>query len=159
MNDDEWISVIKTLAKCVRDLRITLGWSQQKLADRAGTSQGGISRIEAGEGLVVPFHTVVAIARALAVGARSLDTPLDASTEAMLAFAGAATGDITQPVDPDLEYISRVYNNMGPNHKAAFMEIMRAVVHLVEAHEFRPPKLSAFHVCADSCPEHHDSTS
>ena len=158
MNNEEWNAIVKVLASTVKDLRQTLGWSQDKLGKRAGTSQGGVSRIESGNMQKVPFHTVVAICRALDVGAKTLDTPLSGWTTALLDFTRTANGEVMQPMDPDLAYISRAFNKMGPNHKAAFVELTRAAIKLVEAHEPRQPP-TPLHVCANSCTEHHDSTS
>lgn len=151
--DDEWISIIKSLAQTVRELRRTLGWSQDSLARRAGTSQGAVSRIESGNTLNLPFHTVVVVSRALAVGAKSIQTPLTPETKALLEFTGS-TGDLTEPTDPDLTSIISLYQRMKPPQRVAFTAFFLATSKLLTNLREEPLRVVP-HTCADACPEHH----
>src|SRR4030095_14699707 len=52
----EWQRIVEVIGTTVHELRGLLGWSQQELADRAVTSQGTVSRLEAGTGPGGPLH-------------------------------------------------------------------------------------------------------
>src|SRR4029450_9723236 len=68
----EWQRIVEVIGTTVHELRGLLGWSQQELADRAVTSQGTVSRLEAATVPGVPLHSVVVVLRALAAGADAL---------------------------------------------------------------------------------------
>jgi transcriptional regulator with XRE-family HTH domain len=55
------------LAKRLKDLRKETGWSQQKLADRAGLSYNAITKIEQGSAKQPTIQTMVKIADAFGV--------------------------------------------------------------------------------------------
>lgn len=63
-----------TLGRNVRELRLSVGLSQEDLADRAGTRRAFISDIERGE-TNATLDSIVRIARVLGVEAHALLTP------------------------------------------------------------------------------------
>ncbi|NQT23541.1 MAG: helix-turn-helix transcriptional regulator [Candidatus Omnitrophica bacterium] len=59
------------LSKRVKDFRKKAGWSQQKLAEKAGLSYNAITKIEQGAAKQPTIQTMIKIADALGI---SLDT-------------------------------------------------------------------------------------
>src|SRR6185369_16626006 len=57
--DKEWRSWIRGLGETVCRARKLAGISQVALADRAGISQGAVSRIENGQGVDTPLRSVM----------------------------------------------------------------------------------------------------
>src|SRR4029453_14131229 len=69
----EWQRIVEGIGTTVHELRGLVGWSRRELAARAVTSQGTVSRLEAGTVPGVPLHSVVVVLRALAAGADALE--------------------------------------------------------------------------------------
>jgi transcriptional regulator with XRE-family HTH domain len=154
---NEWS---KELAKSVREVRDLLGWSQDKLARHARTSQGAISRLESGDCNNTPFTTVVKVCKVLALQAKSLDVPLTPSTAHLLDFAGDFTGEMIEPPDPALVSLIAAFHSVQPRHYDAFMNFFQATASLLThlKSEYVPPlepsRNLPEHSCADSCPVH-----
>ena len=55
------------LSKRVKDFRIKAGWSQQKLAEKAGLSYNAITKIEQGTAKQPTIQTMIKIADAFGV--------------------------------------------------------------------------------------------
>ena len=64
MTDEQRQQLRDRIGLRVATLRKMRGWSQQKMADRAGLQRTHVSRIEAGK-YAVTFETIQAIAEAL----------------------------------------------------------------------------------------------
>ena len=60
------------LAKTLKELRKKAGWSQQKLAEKAGLSYNTITKIEQGAATMPTIQTVVKIADAFGVSVDEL---------------------------------------------------------------------------------------
>ena len=60
------------LAKKLKELRKKAGWSQQKLAEKAGLSYNTITKIEQGAATMPTIQTVVKIADAFGVSVDEL---------------------------------------------------------------------------------------
>jgi len=127
----EWRVIIRTLAVSVRELRLALGWSQNDLATRAVVSQGAISRLEAGDKLNLPLHTVVVVMQQLAHAAQSLDIPLTPSTQALVAFLAPYTGTVTTPLDPTLVSLVRVYQGFTAAQQQALVAFLKTAARLL----------------------------
>lgn len=56
------------LAKRIKELRKKAGWSQQKLAEKAGLSYNAIAKIEQGAAKQPTIQTMIKIADAFRVG-------------------------------------------------------------------------------------------
>lgn len=57
----------KMLNKRLKELRKKAGWSQQKLAEKAGLSYNTITKIEQGVAIMPTIQTIVKIADALGI--------------------------------------------------------------------------------------------
>ncbi|MDD5079748.1 MAG: helix-turn-helix transcriptional regulator [Candidatus Omnitrophica bacterium] len=55
------------LSKRLKDLRKEAGWSQQKLAEKAGLSFNVITKIEQGAAKSPSIHTIIKLADALSI--------------------------------------------------------------------------------------------
>jgi transcriptional regulator with XRE-family HTH domain len=128
----EWNRMIVDLGLSVRDLRTTLGWSQDELAKRSVVSQGAISRLEAGGHSGIPFHTVVVVLRALALGATDLQTPLSTGVRALITFTQAFDVGITPSLDPGLVTLTRLYHRLPVPIRPALVRFVDSAVHLRE---------------------------
>jgi transcriptional regulator with XRE-family HTH domain len=128
----EWQRIVQALARATRELRLLLGWSQQQLADKAVTSQGAISRLEAGRCEDVPLRTVVYVLRALACGAVAADLSVSAQTHAILVFVRTfePTFTFTGPLDPGLVALVRLYHDQAPARRQALLQLVTAAVTL-----------------------------
>jgi transcriptional regulator with XRE-family HTH domain len=137
---NEWKRIVVNLASTVKQLRTLLGWSQQKLADRAVTSQGLISRMEAGQAADVPFHSVVVVVRTLAMGMAAIEVPLSPSAKALIEFCQANSAFVTaSPPDPDLVTMARILNRLSPRHRKALVQLVKAAAELVSVTDNSPP--------------------
>jgi transcriptional regulator with XRE-family HTH domain len=137
---EEWKRIVLNLASTVKQLRILLGWSQQKLADRSVTSQGLISRMESGQAADIPFHSVVVVIRTLAMGLAAIEVPLSPSAMALIEFCQANRAFITaSPPDPDLVTVARILNRLPSKQRKAFVQLAKAAAELVSVTDNSPP--------------------
>jgi transcriptional regulator with XRE-family HTH domain len=125
--------MIVALGLSVRDLRLTLGWSQTELAARAVTSQGTVSRLESGKVPDLPFHSVAVVLRALAGGAADLHFPLSPPIQALVTFTQSFDSGIICPsLDPGLVALARLYHRLPTPIRPALVRLADAAVHLTE---------------------------
>ena len=138
----EWRGMAAHLARCVRDLRGFLGWSQDELARRAATSQGTISRLESGACLHTPFRSVVLVMRALGNEMETLHAPLPEPATGLLHFVRAVHGGVPpttlDPTDPDLQRLVTAYHALAPRAQAAFVPVVCAVADALGAGPLMP---------------------
>lgn len=137
-----WRGWMQDLGLQVRRTREFLGLTQQELAQRAGVSQGAVSRFEGGRALSTPFLTIVRLNVALARALAALDASM-LSDEArrylqymrFLATPPEAGEDSETPVsarpltpDPEGEELMRLYRQVPPQARARLLEVVRATV-------------------------------
>src|SRR5262245_27518090 len=123
----EWRRLIGRLAASIRETRTLLGWSQSDLAARAVVSQGAISRLESSKHSDFPFHTVLVVLHALALGVTELDIPLSAPIRFLLAFMQGFDGSITiAPPDPGLVTLARAYHHLSDPGRRALVALAQS---------------------------------
>jgi transcriptional regulator with XRE-family HTH domain len=130
MRRAEWAALCGALGVAIRELRSVLGWSQQALADRAVTSQGTISRLEAGTAAGVPLRSVVVVLRALAAGTAALDLEVAAAPRALLGLVQTLDGGgaLRTPLDPRLVRLVRAFHRLPGPQQAALAQFADALV-------------------------------
>jgi transcriptional regulator with XRE-family HTH domain len=130
MRRAEWAALCGALGVAIRELRSVLGWSQQALADRAVTSQGTISRLEAGTAAGVPLRSVVLVLRALAAGAVDLELVVAPAPRALLGFIQAleAGGPLRTPLEPELVRLVRAFHRLPAPQQAALAQFAEALL-------------------------------
>jgi transcriptional regulator with XRE-family HTH domain len=127
---------MRTLGRRTRGIRELVGWTQQDLADRAGVSQGAISRFELGQGLATPFLVVVRVLRVLHGGAQRLQSET-AGAEAMQLLSEQSRTflelllddpvDVPSVLDPDLERLLGVFRGVPPTARERFVKIAETI--------------------------------
>ena len=130
----EWAEVIAAISKATRDTRTMLGWSQQRLADKAVTSQGTISRLESGHVLDLPFRSIVIVLRTLAAGMRAAELPLSPTARALDMFLQAVNPSfvLTLACESELTALIRLYHSLPESHRPAVIAFIEAAVALHE---------------------------
>ena len=141
----EWAEIITAMSKATRDVRTMLGWSQQRLADKAVTSQGTISRLESGHVLDLPFRSVIIVLRALAAGVRAAELPLSPTAKSLMAFLETINPSLvlTLTLDSDLSALIRLYHSLPESHRPAVIAFMQAAVALHERTRHWSPEADA----------------
>lgn len=123
----EWLRHIAMLGHVVQELRQMLGLSQQTLADRAGISQGAISRLESGEHPEVPLISVARVAQALSQLAPWVDGVLPRTQSALFELARDLPPSVTgkgEPPDPGLRRLLNAYWLLTPPRRAVLIELV-----------------------------------
>ena len=134
-----WKAWMEAFGVQVRRTREFLGLSQERLAKEAGTSQGAVSRFEAGRGLSTPFLVVLRINLGLARELKKLDQavlsedarrflaymdflqpPTEASTPP--AAGGTELGALTLTDGPEIERLAQLYRNLPGARRGPFIE-------------------------------------
>ena len=124
----DWAHVVGGLGTTVAELRELCGWSQQALADRSGTSQGAVSRLEAGHATEISLRTVVCVLRALGRGIGALEIIVAPPVHALL-VASEALGTVGPVVvlDPELVAFVRCAHRLSPAARVALRQFIVAV--------------------------------
>jgi transcriptional regulator with XRE-family HTH domain len=127
---------MRTLGRRTRGIRELVGWTQQDLADRAGVSQGAISRFELGQGLATPFLVVVRVLRVLHGGAQRLQSEsagaealhlLNEQSRTFLELLLDDPVDVPHVLDPELERLLGVFRGVPPTARERFVKITETI--------------------------------
>lgn len=122
MAEPEWKSWFVNLGDTMRRARQLAGLTQAELANRAGASQGGISRLENGRGTCVPLICVLRVLGTLRSALESMpDGLLDDHVRRLL--------DLSRPrgtsaaMDVGLSALLDTYRAMAPAERVAFVRV------------------------------------
>lgn len=136
--DDVWRNWMRQYGRHMRRVREFLALSQDELAQRAGVSQGAVSRFEGGRGIHTPFLVILRLNMALARALKSVD-PSTLHDEVRLflkhmeflslpttpggppAPAGVDLPDIKLTADPSVEQLIRQYRALPEAQRRAVM--------------------------------------
>ena len=125
----EWNALLRELGVGIRQLRHVLGWSQERVANRAITSQGSVSRLESGTCASVSLHSLVVVLRVLDDGISQLDgVILSPSLQVLLTFARGFDGAVLAPLDPHLVTLLSAYHQLAPAQQEAVARFVDATV-------------------------------
>jgi transcriptional regulator with XRE-family HTH domain len=137
---------MRTLGRQVRRTREFLGLTQRELAQRAGVSQGAVSRFEGGRAMSASFLTIVRLNVALAQALRTVDpSALSEEARRYLRFIeflavppGAGQGGET-PVserelttDPGSEAWIGLYHRVSPRIRATLLALARSAAEALQ---------------------------
>ena len=144
--DTVWRDWMRQYGRHVRRVREFLGLSQDDLAQRAGVSQGAVSRFETGRGVATPLLVVLRIDVVLRRELRRLDPSL-VSPDLQRALAtdtlifSPLDAHETEPSptgDPALEELVRLYRQTPESARAKLLAILRAAVPALRAASPQP---------------------
>lgn len=128
----------QAIAQKVREMRKLLGLSQDDLARRAGTSQGAVSRVEAGACEEMTFRIIVGVFVALAVELLPMRDALSPELDAVI---GVVTGSFPLLVedqaftvfrDPGLTLLVRGYTNLPPREQKRLVRVLGPLLDFIE---------------------------
>jgi DNA-binding XRE family transcriptional regulator len=142
--DTVWKEWMRQFGKHIRRVREFLGLSQDDLAQRAGVSQGAVSRFEGGRGVNTPFLAILRLNMALARELNAMDPAmLDEQVKKFLrhmeflcvptmpggppAPAGVEVPKIQLTADPDVERLVRQYRAMPESGRRAFIAALTSL--------------------------------
>ena len=111
----------------VRQLRTLHGWSQATLATRAGLSQGAISRLEGGYCHALPFHSVIAVLRALTVQRSLFGLPVKPAVDSLLSFADQFDGSVVTPPDTTIYRLLTLYHRLPGDCREAILAFLESM--------------------------------
>jgi len=136
---DAWQTLIAQFAVHVRDMRTLVGLSQQQLAVRADTSQGAISRLEAGSHIDVPLLTILKVTSALADATAQVDGAIPRQIAALLGFAAQFPHTHGGPLpDPALTQLLTAYHRLATPRRQAFVQLVLPLAHYLAAVVWAP---------------------
>ena len=141
-----WREWMRALGRQVRRTREFLGLTQRELAQRAGVSQGAVSRFEGGRAMSASFLTIVRlnVALAQALGARDKSTLSEEALRYLrfiefLAVPPDAGKDGETPVaereltmDPGSEEWMSLYRRVSPRIRARLLALAGAAAEALE---------------------------
>ena len=135
-----WRDWMRALGRQVRRTREFLGLTQRELAERAGVSQGAVSRFEGGRAMSASFLTIVRLNVALAQALGAVDpSALSEEARRYLRFieflaappdAGKAgetpVAERELTVDPGSEAWIGLYNRVSPRIRSTLLALAHA---------------------------------
>ncbi len=129
----DWASWMSGLGRNVRRARELSGLTQQQLAERAGVSQGAVSRLETGRGLATPLLVVLGVAVALQrelrqIAPELLSDEMRALLRLDAGLEGESTGfrDITFLADEGLGELIRRYRALAEPERRRLVRVVTA---------------------------------
>lgn len=137
----DWHAVVTRFGHEVRALRTLAGYSQTGLALIARTSQGTVSRLERGDGYLVPLVSAMKVAVALGDAAPTIDGAVSPTMQALVGLADGLAHEHAPPPDPALATLLRSYHALSPGRRAAFLRIVVPLVALLA--ELAAPEAAA----------------
>jgi transcriptional regulator with XRE-family HTH domain len=138
----DWASWMTGLGRNVRRARELSGLTQQQLAERAGVSQGAVSRLETGRGLATPLLVVLGVAIALQRELRQIAPELlSDEMRALLRLdagldddASAGFRDVTFLADDGLGELIRRYRALGEPERRRLVRVVTATADALDGH-------------------------
>jgi transcriptional regulator with XRE-family HTH domain len=138
----DWASWMSGLGRNVRRARELSGLTQQQLAERAGVSQGAVSRLETGRGLATPLLVVLGVAIALQRELRQIAPELlsDEMRSLLRLDAGldgeASAGfrDVAFLADDGLSELIRRYRALAEPERRRLVRVVTATADALDGH-------------------------
>jgi transcriptional regulator with XRE-family HTH domain len=138
----DWQSWMVGLGRNVRRARELSGLTQQQLAERAGVSQGAVSRLETGRGLATPLLVVLGVAIALQRELRQIAPELlSDEMRALLRLdagldgeASAGFRDIAFLADEGLSELIRRYRALAEPERRRLVRVVTATADALDGH-------------------------
>ena len=129
MLQSEWQKIVVAIGDSVKECRVLLGWSQAKLAEKAVTSQGTVSRIESGNHGDAPLHSIVVTFRALGTALHNMGLTVSPATQHLLDFAREIDPSYTvvASIDRELKELLDLYNSLAPKEQKDFVMLATSV--------------------------------
>lgn len=124
--------MVAALGRYVKETRRLLGWSQDNLAEAACTSQGLVSRMEAGRCVGLPFMSVLKVLTALAAHESPIGDAVPAPFRFVLACAAHLPGPHPAPPDPHLAQLLQAYHALPSARQAAVVQMLRSLLTMVD---------------------------
>jgi len=133
MRESKARELVATLGRYVKETRQLLGWSQQYVADQAMTSQGTISRLEAGRCTDVPLMSAIKVLIALAHSRQEITQGLPPPIAVILTCAAELAPErAAPPPDPNFRTLLHTYHRLPPIRQATFIRMMLNVASMLE---------------------------
>jgi len=133
MRESKARQLIAALGVYVRETRQLLGWSQQVLADTAMTSQGTISRLEAGRCAALPLSSAIKVLVALGNERAAIASALPPPIAVILTCAAELAPErAAPPPDPNFRTLLHTYHRLPPIRQATFIRMMLNVASMLE---------------------------
>ncbi len=123
----------QAIAQKLHALRELLGLSQQELADRAGTSQGAVSRMEAGTCPDMTLRIVAGVFAALVIELLPMRDACSVEIESVIAVVTGIFPLLVENTqftvfrDPDLVALVRGYTRLGAAQRKRLVQILGLV--------------------------------
>jgi transcriptional regulator with XRE-family HTH domain len=121
--EPEWQPWLIGLGATIRRAREIAGLTQHDLAVRAGTSQGGLSRLEQGRGTYVPLISVLRVVGALREIMALVPDVLDDEIRFLLDLSGANRPSSHTAIDADLTALLEAYRGLSVEQRADFVRV------------------------------------
>ena len=140
----KWEAWVQGMGRYTRRLRELTGMSQEQLANRAGVSQGALSRLEAGRAVHTPLIVVMKVNTAMRAALAAL--PREALSEELRAIMddvptrripvkGTGFDDLALTPDPLLTELVRLFWSVPARHREHLLQVVRSLAGVLASPE------------------------